>query len=151
MKSRRNIFIAGFLIVLITAIYFLLSKNKYPDHTKISIRNSDIFVVIADTDVKRTQGLSGWTKLGEDEGMLFIFPVPNIYPFWMKEMKIPLDFIWIDENKVVDVTQNVPPPKAEDKVSALPLYYPRSSINKVLEVNAGFIKKRKIQIGDTVR
>ena len=30
--------------------------------------------------------------------MLFIFSQPDFYPFWMKDMKFPIDIIWLDEN-----------------------------------------------------
>ena len=64
---------------------------------------------VADTDASRTLGLSGRDSLDSGAGMLFTFDAPGIYPFWMKDMKFPLDMVWIDSGKVVDVVTLRPP------------------------------------------
>ena len=61
-------------------------------------------------------------------------------------LQFPLDFIWIDDNKVVDITENVPVLIQ----GTIPTIKPKEPINKVLEVNAGEIAAAHIQIGDTV-
>jgi uncharacterized membrane protein (UPF0127 family) len=64
----------------------------------------------------------------------------------MKGMNFPLDFIWIRENKVVDITENAP---AETKTIPS-IYKPKEPVDMVLEVNAGVVKKDKIKIGDII-
>jgi len=83
-------------------------------------------------------------RLGLEEGMLFIFDRPLRYSFWMKNMKFPLDLIWISRDKtVVDITRSAQP--CVDSCESL---YPAEPAKYVLEVNAGFAAAHNIQIGD---
>ena len=50
---------------------------------------------LADTPEKRFQGLSGREILEEGTGMLFVFQEERQHTFWMKDMRFPLDMIWI--------------------------------------------------------
>lgn len=132
-------------------VFVLFNSKKYSGYKKISINNTSLFVEIADTDEKRTQGLSGRDNMPENGGMLFVFDTKNTYSFWMKDMKFSLDFIWINDTTIADISENIPPPGSDQKDSQLSLISPVSSVNKVLEVNAGFIHKKGIKVGDTVR
>ncbi len=109
--------------------------------SKLRVRDSEIWVEIADTESKREQGLSGRDKLDSDSGMLFIFDRPDKYSFWMKDMKINLDFVWIRDGKIVYLSRNISNPTT---------LYPPYDVNKVLEVNAGFIDANKIEVGDKI-
>ncbi len=64
-------------------------------------------------------------------------------------MNFPLDFVWINGNRIVDLTQNVPKP-VDANTSDLPTYTTQSPADKVLEINAGMIAKDNIKIGDIV-
>lgn len=107
-------------------------------------------IEIADTKEEKSKGLSGVVSLNLNSGMLFLYDKPEITKFWMKGMKIPLDFIWIRDQKIVDLLPNIPPPESNQSDQTLPLYAPTTPINKVLEVNAGFIAKNNIQVGDII-
>lgn len=123
-----------------------------PQSTKISdleINGKIIKVEIADTASKRSKGLGGRQKLAEFEGMLFIFEKMDKHPFWMKGLNFALDFVWIRENKVVDILQNIPPPQGQPD-STLPIYSANTEVDKVLELNAGSIKRLDIKIGDII-
>ena len=80
--------------------------------------------------------------------MLFDFKQSTQPSFWMKDMNFSLDLIWISQNKIAGVTENVPAPS--NKNQKLPLYSPPSPIDQVLEVNAGWAKKNNIAVGDEV-
>ncbi|MBI2908391.1 MAG: DUF192 domain-containing protein [Chloroflexi bacterium] len=114
--------------------------------SSLFIGQTRVCVEIAETPEATERGLSGRDPLAGNQGMLFIFQYSGVYPFWMKEMKFPLDFIWIAEGKVVDLTENVP----LSPEGPLPLYRPRVPITWVLEVNAGFVAQHGIKIGDSV-
>ncbi len=107
-----------------------------------------ITVTLADTKEKRAKGLGGRDSLATDEGMLFIFDTPAKQVFWMKGMKIPLDFIWINGDRVVDLLEDKQPPAPNQPDTTLEKYGPNTPVDKVLEVNTGFIKSHNIQIGD---
>ncbi len=110
------------------------------------------FVVeTAITSPQRTQGLSGRPTLPPGSGMLFIFEQEGRHTFWMKEMRFPLDLVWIDaECTVVDVTLNAPPPAPGQTLAQLPRYSPGVPAQYVLEINAGEAGSSGIDPGDPV-
>src|SRR4030042_2564613 len=89
------------LLIIFTAGFWIFQNNgkNYSSNFKTAqINGQKIFVEIADTPEKRSQGLSGRDNLSQNQGMLFIFNQPAIPSFWMKDMNFPLDFIWINNN-----------------------------------------------------
>ncbi len=116
---------------------------------QVDVSGLSVQAEIADSDMLRQQGLMFRDNIKEGEGMLFVFPIEGRHAFWMKNMRFPLDIIWIKGNKIVKIDQNVPiPTKGETSPK---LYYPPISVNYVLEVNAGFSKKNNLGIGDLVK
>ncbi len=117
----------------------------------ITIGTKKISVQIADTEAKRAQGLSGVSSLKADSGMLFIFDTKGVSPlFWMKDMLIPLDMIWIGNGKIVRIDKNIPFPTPGTSDNSLKTYSAGGPIDYVLEVNAGFSDQNKIKAGDNV-
>lgn len=117
---------------------------------EVKIGETKIRVKIADTEAKRSQGLTGVKTMGENEGMLFVFEKKDITPsFWLKGMVIPIDIIWINDNKVVKIDKNLQPPEADTKDEDLKLYQPKEPIDFVLEVGSGFADKNQIKVGST--
>lgn len=112
---------------------------------------AQVVAEIADTKEKRGLGLGGRSALAAEAGMLFIMEQKAKPTFWMKGMLIPLDFMWIDGNTIVDILTNVPPPIAGQADSSLQLYSPVTNIDRVLEVNAGYVAAHGIKIGDVIR
>lgn len=121
-----------------------------PKTATLEINSHLIKAEVADTPSKRSKGLGGKTSLEQDEGMLFIFPNADKHPFWMKGLSFPLDFIWIKEDKVVDILENIQPPKEGEPDASLPIYSSKEAADKVLELQAGTVKRLDIKIGDTV-
>jgi len=108
-------------------------------------------VELADSPDKRIRGLSGRASLDARTGMLFIFEKPERFRFWMREMEIPLDIVWIGSNcEVVDVSEDVPFPAPETPLDELPRYSPESRAKFVLEINAGEAADLGLGIGDKV-
>lgn len=58
-------------------------------------------VDVADTPWSRQSGLMCRRRLPRDYGMLFVFPGAGSWRFWMKRTLVPLDVVWIGEDKVV--------------------------------------------------
>ena len=146
------------LLIFITMAFFAASCNqntsqpvivKSPVRNIVTIGTHEINVEIANTNTLREQGLSGRESLGENDGMLFVFDMPGKYSFWMKDMNFSLDFIWIRDNKIVEITQDVPN-QPDAPLSSLKLYTPESSIDSVLEVTAGFVSKNNLQVGQSL-
>lgn len=119
--------------------------------TTLEINGHKFKVEVADSQSERNKGLSGKQSLPEDQGMLFIFDHPDKYPFWMKGLNFPLDFIWINGDKVVDILPNISPPSPGQPDESLTIYQPRVEIDKVLEINGGMAEKLGIKFGDSIK
>ena len=107
-----------------------------------------IQVELAIDEATRTQGLMYRDHLADDRGMLFFFPESGDYAFWMKNTLIPLDMVWIDDQRrIVHVEANVPPCKADP----CPNYPPNAKAKYVLELAAGVAGKHHLGNGQTLR
>ncbi len=149
---KRNYITLGFIIALfvaVTLIFIPKNKSSY-DQKIIKIGTNEYTVEIADTEVTKSQGLSGRISMAKNKGMLFVFNQRSNQYFWMKGMNFPLDFVWIDGNKVVDVTQNVPKPVNSD-LNSLTTFTAKYPFDKVLELNAGTVVIDNIKIGDIIK
>jgi uncharacterized membrane protein (UPF0127 family) len=144
------IVLVGFLTQGVQNGKFSLA-NQTKDRAEITIGNTEIRAEIAKTDVERKIGLSKKESLGDGEGMLFVFPQKNVQPpFWMKDMKFAIDIIWIDDEIVVQINENVPVPETGTADEELVFYTANQPVDYVLEVKAGFVEKNNIEKGDSV-
>ncbi len=158
---RKFVIQTFLLVVVIGAALYMFKSNpsltglpflpEKPVVSKLQINDVTLKVEVANTAEKRKQGLGGRQSIASDEGMLFVFPDLGKHPFWMKGLSFALDFIWIDGEKIVDLTSNVPPPTPGQADSALPIYQSKEDINRVLEVNGGTIQRLNIKIGDLIK
>jgi len=127
--------------------FFLISFYTFSNEKiEVSIYNKNITfnVEVAKTIEERRTGLMYRKKLLKNEGMLFIFPREKIIQLWMKNTYIPLDVIFISENKViVDIKKNM------EKLSET-IVKSKVKSRYALEFNAGLINKLDIEIGDKV-
>lgn len=133
-------------MLLIISLVFLGGCQNSLDMKKINIGDQSLIVEVAQTQSDWAKGLGGRQSLSQNSGMLFIYPDLRQPGFWMKGMEFPLDMIWIKDNQIIDITQNIP----VATTTPLKLYYPDQPVNKVLEVNAGWVKKNNIKIGDKI-
>jgi uncharacterized membrane protein (UPF0127 family) len=143
-KQYISIFL---MIAILCAGYFTFSAI-FSKNSITSTENSVIplnSVLIADTPALRELGLSSRDSLPEESGMLFVFEQPDTYNFWMKDMKFPIDIIWLDDSfKVLHVEKEVSPetyPKT---------FGPQAKSSFVLEVNAKIAKKNNYTEGSTL-
>ena len=151
MKTIIGLFLLLFVIVLGTASYMNgRGFSLTPKGSTVTIGKTTFPVEVEKTEAAREKGLSGRSSLAAGHGILFLFDTPNRYAFWMKDMKFPIDIIFINGSRVVSVFPNVPAPVASVPDSSLPVYVPTSAADKALELPAGTAKKDNIKIGDTV-
>ncbi|RJR30380.1 DUF192 domain-containing protein [Candidatus Microgenomates bacterium] len=129
---------------------FELSPTATPHHrVVVKIGEWEVDAILSQTQAEMSRGLGGVESLGENEGMLFDFTASNPpTAFWMKDMIIPIDIIWIKDGIIIQIDANaVPQPEVAD--SQLKLYPPIDrSVEYVLEVNAGYSEIHNISIGD---
>lgn len=109
-----------------------------------------VVIEIADTDDTRQRGLMFRKTLAPTEGMIFVFPMPGDYPFWMKNTLIPLDMLWLDaQARIVAIAHSVPPCKA-DPCPTFPPPNPTGPATYVVELVSGFAKAHNLKVGETV-
>jgi uncharacterized membrane protein (UPF0127 family) len=134
------------IIFCLLAIFFgLLIFSKNTTKSTVFLGGKLFSVEIAKTEATRERGLSGHKPLLDNEAMLFVFPKPDFYSFWMKDMTFPIDIIWIDQNMTITHIEN----------SLSPTTYPTTFESPqqslyVLEVSAGEAEKLGIKVGDRV-
>lgn len=134
------------VIILCGSIVLLLR----PKMSAISINGETFTVRVADNPVVQYRGLSGLTpETLHADGMAFVFSHAAERTFIMRDMKFPLDFIWVRDGLVVDVDQYIPVPKPGEEpqtVTSSPLV-----VDEVLEFPAGFVYAHGIVVGATVK
>jgi uncharacterized membrane protein (UPF0127 family) len=111
---------------------------------RMRVGDLSLSVELAKTAAEREQGLSGRDSLTTD-GLLFIFPKSGYPGIWMKNMRFPIDIIWIGADlKIVHIEENVSP-ESYPKIfrSSVPALY-------VLETNARFVDTFGIAVGQEV-
>lgn len=87
-------------------------------------------------------------EVGPREGMLFVFESADRHGIWMRNCKVALDIVWLDEDlRVLEVAPDQRPcPPEGDCPSALPLRPARY----VLEVAAGNAARHGLEPGARV-
>jgi len=112
----------------------------------ISIKVDSILVRIelAQTPNEQEQGLMFREHLPENQGMLFVYPYPQILSFWMRNTFIPLDIAFIDhKGLIVSIQQMEPLVEEKSYVSPVPAQY-------ALEMNQGWFERNNVHVGDQV-
>jgi hypothetical protein len=110
----------------------------------------DVQAELAATFAERQRGLMFRRVLPSAQGMLFLFENPGRYSFWMFNTLVPLDIIWMDEQRrVVFISENTPPCPPE--LSTLcPTYGGGEQAQFVLELAAGQAAAYRLSLGDRI-
>lgn len=147
--KKKVIFLSITATILTLSIWFFphhcdslhcISRNS--EIKTVYIKNIPVSVTLARTELERNLGLSIKSSLNENEGMLFVFDKEGKYGFWMKDMKFPIDIVWLNKNKIIFIEKNVSP---ETYPTA---FYPKDVSDLVLELPAGFCDTHGLSEGD---
>ncbi len=127
------------------------SPDTAPDAALVRVGGATYAVDVAEQPEDRRQGLSGRESLAQDAGMLFVFEQAQPRTFWMKDMRFPLDIIWIDgQCRLLEVAANVPTPPPGAANDAIPRVHSPSPARYVLELNAGEASRAGLSAGHRV-
>ncbi len=95
------------------------------------------------------RGMMFRDSLAPDRGMLFIHMEPGTYSYWMYQVKIPLDIIWMDsEHHIVEISADTPP--CRSAASQCPTYGGHATARYVLELAGGMAAKYNLKAGDVL-
>ena len=143
----KNKIIFFSLFILLIAVFFFISQTE-KEIKSVCINEKCFSVEIADENYEKVLGLSNRDSLNENQAMLFIFKEETIPNFWMKDMKFPIDIIWIDENlEISEISKNLKPCEED----FCPTFKPKEKIKYVLEINAGLSEEFNFEVGDEVK
>ena len=152
--SNKIQFVLIIILIPIGGLFLYLHNQHitvqeffFPSSPIVHFGDIPVRVEVADTESKRIQGLSGRDEIGNhNAGMFFIFPKADYLGIWMKDMKFPIDIIWIDENlTVIGIEQDVSP-------NTYPrVFRPQNPAKYVLETEVHYADLVGIRVGQKVR
>lgn len=112
-------------------VYLQLGSGLF--RTKVAINNVD-----------RAKGLSGVTELDSNQGLLIAFPGESKWGIWMKDMKMPIDIVWLDKDKkVIYIVKGASPESSTSKI-----FSPRTPAKYVVELPAGTVEASSIKLNN---
>ena len=121
-----------------------IPTNRYLK-ADLTVNGYKLIVDLALTQDQQTKGLAVKNHMNESEGMLFVFQQPSRPSFWMKDMKFPIDIIWLGANRsVVYIAPNLEPCPSQGNC---PGYIPSRDSLYVLETTAGFSQRHDVTVG----
>ncbi|MDZ8183278.1 MAG: DUF192 domain-containing protein [Nostoc sp. ChiSLP02] len=122
--------------------------QKLPITAKAILPNgTTIQLEVAKTAKQQAMGLMYRPALPDDRGMLFPFPSAQPVSFWMKNVPVALDMVFL-QNGVVKYIQPAAPPCANEPC---PTYGPNTPIDKVIELRSGRAAELNLKVGDTIK
>lgn len=153
MKSGRIIAVFSGIIIALGVVgyvyyyqYFLRQNEKDSLIFKTITGEVKITVEYARTKEEWSKGLAERESLGAREGMLFVFPQEAYQAFWMKDVLISLDLVFINKDKsIIDIATLGP-----CRIDPCPIYTSKTPAQYVIETIAGFTQRNGISITDRV-
>ena len=101
-------------------------------------------------DVDMMRGMMFRDSLAPDRGMLFIHRQPGKYTYWMYQVRIPLDIIWMNQDRrIVEIYADTPP--CQTQAHDCPSYGGNQQALYVLELGGGMGARYGLRLGDTLK
>lgn len=110
------------------------------------IAGQTILLEVAETPQQQANGLMYRTALADNRGMLFPFNPPQAVSFWMKNVSISLDIIFLRAGKVVNIAANLP----SCTRNPCPVYPSEVPIDQVIELRGGRAAELGLKPGDPI-
>ena len=162
MKKTNRLWIVAGISLLLMSIWWWQTRsrtssqqvfgesnnNPKTKQVQVSIGKTSILAEIRRSEAEQALGLSWRPGMAENEGMIFVYDRPQRVSYWMKGMNFPLDFIWVRQGEVVELNKHVLPPTADDP--RIKTVTPVNEVDMVIEVNAGFVDRHQVKVGDLI-
>jgi uncharacterized membrane protein (UPF0127 family) len=136
----------SFLQAIAAATIFLFSNiSQAQQETQFPVisLNAGIHLIkaeVAASEAQREQGLMFREKLGQNQGMVFLFGAPQQVCMWMKNTLIPLSVAFIDQSGVIVNIE-------EMKEQTLDSHCGAQNVSYALEMTSGWFKQKGIKAG----
>ena len=139
--NKETLIILILLIISISIFYLCINENFDVSKNKTINLNTYYFR----TEKQKKDGLMHIKNPLGNKGALFTYSSPQQICVWMKNTFIPLDAIILNnEFKIIELLPNLKPKDLTTKCSKV------QNASYFIEVDAGFINKSKLNIGDTI-
>lgn len=157
VQGKKRLFLIGIAVTLVAAIISLIlasilmqQKTSAPntDYEMTSIvMGGHVFTARTPmTEDAQVLGLSGTESLTDSQAMLFVFEYNQRWGIWMKDMKIPIDIVWLNaEKKIIHVEKNAQPD------SYPTVFRPDQDARYVIETATGRSDDLGVELGDSVQ
>ncbi|MDE2071772.1 MAG: DUF192 domain-containing protein [Patescibacteria group bacterium] len=150
--SRKYFYIAAAVVVILVAAASAASMKKQSaplfsdrSHRTAVLAGTPVDVEVVSMDASRQEGLSGRTSLPQGQGMLFVFDSDSMWGFWMKDMNLAIDIVWLNaQGSVVTVASNIAPDTYPE------IFYPSAPARYVIELPAGWAAAHNLAEGQQV-
>lgn len=147
MMGRAGIWLVLLMLVALAAPATAVEVNPpLPTAPLVLAGRVSLTVELARKPEEQIRGLSGRPGLKAGHGMLFVYDRSQPVSIWMKDMRFPLDIVWIRDGRIVKIEKHAPPltPTRPERIYT-------ATADLVLEVPAGFTDRKRIRVGDTVQ
>jgi uncharacterized protein len=147
--SKHRIYWQFTLVVLLLLPVGIASTPKPSLQTPVSIQieQQQYQMAIASTPEQQERGLMYQTSLAKRNGMLFPISPSRQVAFWMKNTLIPLDMLFVQNNRLVQIVHNAQPCKADP----CSIYASNTPIDTVIELPGGTAKEDHLEPGARVQ
>lgn len=134
--------IGGLVVLLVSLVISYILVNFKPT-VPVELGNGVYHLWVANTEADREKGLSGVDSLRPNGGLLMNFGSDDLWGIWMKDMKVPIDIIWLDKDKVViRIVKDATP-----ELGTTEIFTPKKPARYVIELPAGAVDKAGIKVG----
>ena len=119
--------------------------DDYPrpeyDTAVVKVGGHEVTVEVADTAVKRRYGCMFLSELGDDRGMIFVYPKARFMSFWMRNTRIPLDILYLtDDGRIVNAHRDMLPLRDEPSYPSAP----HQPVRFALELPGGWMDRHGV-------
>jgi len=142
-KNVNANFIVGLFVVVVVASAALFMMTTFQSKVTLYLGDGVFDATIANTQPAREKGLGGVSDLKPNQALILAFASDDKWPIWMKDMKVPIDIIWLDKDKkVIYIVKNASPDTSTDVI-----YTPKTDARYVVEVPSGTVESKTIRTG----
>ena len=111
----------------------------------VQVGDAQAIVEVAVSEEQRQRGLMYRRWLGQDEGLLMVFPQPQEVSLWMLNTRIPLDVGFFNQQGMLTSVLQMEPDGGRT------LHHSPPATRYALEMNRGWFRRHRLQPGDLLQ
>ena len=115
--------------LLILVVLFVLGVSQTiapsrpsPSPATVLFGDTSFVLNVADTPARPAHGLSDRADIPERGGMLFLFNGARARVFWMKDMLVAIDIVWVRGDEIIGFVENAAPPSSDTRDDVLAIF-----------------------------